>query len=63
MFVFAATPYKGSMLPKQREWQHQAPSWEATLSISARSHHCSELCEHLFILVYFMHLFARCVLR
>lgn len=40
----AASHYRGNTHPKQQKWNHQAPSPETTLSISASSCNGFELC-------------------
>ena len=61
----AMSSYGGTEHPKQRERPHQGPCPESTLNLSASSTitlNC--VCEHLcFILIYFVHPLARCVLR
>ena len=61
--LFCNKSYRGSMHPKQWEWQRQAHSPGTTLCSAPRCHSL-ELCEHLcFILIYFVYLLARYVFR
>lgn len=62
---FAANHYRGHGYSEQQEWPHQAPSsglysasqHQATIALSCVCEH------HCFILAYFGHPLARCVLR